>query len=173
MCFQRVLQDGNSSSSVAWVLQIFDILKNTYLCSFSRFIETFLLWGVFHYWSKLSVASPAPKKWGGPNHVSLLVSSKSYNIHTWGTPLYMWKKTFQRICANPKRGLNRSGGVRTPPFPPVATPLKVVELLIFCKFPSVFEGPNILRYFFETPEVRSILNECHNSLEQEYPFIFF
>ena len=33
-----------------------------------------------------SVVSPAPKKWGGPNHVSLMVSSKSYNIHTWGTP---------------------------------------------------------------------------------------
>ena len=57
-----------------------------------------------------SVASPAPKKWGGPNHVSLLVSSKSYNIHTWGTPRICEKKTFQRICANPKRGLNRSGG---------------------------------------------------------------
>ena len=67
------------------------------------------------------MASPAPKKWGGgPNHVSLLVSSKSYNIHTWGTPppLYV-KKTFQRICANPKRGLNRSGGsgpLHSPPW---------------------------------------------------------
>ena len=47
---------------------------------------------------------------GGPNHVSLLVSSKSYNIHTWGTPPPYVIKTFQRICANPKRGLNRSGG---------------------------------------------------------------
>ena len=43
----------------------------------------------------------SPKKVGGPNHVSLQVSSKSYNIHTWGTPLYV-KKTFQRICANPR-----------------------------------------------------------------------
>ena len=59
----------------------------------------------------------SPKKVGGPNHVSLEVSSKSYNIHTWGAPLYV-KKTFQRICANPKRGLNRSGGVRTPHSPP-------------------------------------------------------
>ena len=31
----------------------------------------------------------SPKKVGGPNHVSLLVSSKSYNILTWGTPSYM------------------------------------------------------------------------------------
>ena len=65
-----------------------------------------------------------PQKVGGPNHVSLLVSSKSNNIHTWGTPPYV-KKTFQRICANPKRGLNRSGGVR---IPPVATPLYCVDL---------------------------------------------
>ena len=57
-----------------------------------------------------------PQKSGGPNHVSLLVSSKSYNIHTWGTPLYV-KKTFQRICDNPKRGLNRSGGP-DPSIPP-------------------------------------------------------
>ena len=36
--------------------------------------------------------------------------SKNYNIriHTWGIPIC--KKTFKRICANPKRGLNRSGG---------------------------------------------------------------
>ena len=73
--------------------------------------------------SCLASGVASPKKVGGPNHVSLLVSSKSYNIHTWGTPLYV-KKTFQRICANPKRGLNRrgGGGVQTP-HSPVATPL--------------------------------------------------
>ena len=64
-----------------------------------------------------AVASPAPKKVGGLNHVSSLVSSKSYNIHTWGTPLYV-KKLFNGFAHNPKRGLNRSGGVRTHPFPP-------------------------------------------------------
>ena len=57
---------------------------------------------------------PAPKKWG-PKNFSLLVSSKSYNIHTWDTPLYI--KTFQRICANLRRGLNISWGLRTHPFP--------------------------------------------------------
>ena len=83
-----------------------------------------------NYTCSKTVASPAPKKWGGGGSepcfflflfggfylfyfilfylVSLRVSSKNYNIHTWGTPIC--KKTFKRICANPKRGLNRSGG---------------------------------------------------------------
>ena len=42
-----------------------------------------------------------------------------------GSPPYV-KKTFQRICGNPKRGLNRSGG-SGPPIPPVATPLNLVH----------------------------------------------
>ena len=35
----------------------------------------------------------SPKKVGGPNHISLLVSSKSSNtnIHAWDTPLYIYK----------------------------------------------------------------------------------
>ena len=45
---------------------------------------------------------------GGPNHFSLLVSSKINNLHTWGTPYI--QKTFQRICTNLRRGLNQSGG---------------------------------------------------------------
>ena len=70
-----------------------------------------------------AVASPVQKKCGGTKKFSFLVSSKSYNIHTWDTPRYK-KKTFQRICANLKRGLNISGGPDPPirPFP-VATPL--------------------------------------------------
>ena len=47
---------------------------------------------------------------------SLLVSSKIYNIHTWGTPIY--KKTVQRICTDLERGLHWSVGVRTHPFSP-------------------------------------------------------
>ena len=49
-----------------------------------------------------------------------LVSSESYNIHTWNPLPY--KKKIQRICANLRRGLNVSGGGggRTQP---AATPL--------------------------------------------------
>ena len=50
----------------------------------------------------------SPKKVGGPNHISLLVNSKSYNLHAWDPPIS--KKTFQWICANLRRGLNRTGG---------------------------------------------------------------
>ena len=43
------------------------------------------------------------KKVGGPNHVSLLVSSKSYNIHTWDTPppLYV-KELFNGFALIPR-----------------------------------------------------------------------
>ena len=68
------------------------------------------------------VASPAQKS-GGPKLFSLLVSSKIYNIHAWDTP-HIYIKTFQRICAILRRGLNRSGG-SGPPIPPVVTPLNI------------------------------------------------
>ena len=40
-----------------------------------------------HQFGPGSVASPA-QNCGGPNHFSLLVSSKSYNINTWVSPIY-------------------------------------------------------------------------------------
>ena len=52
----------------------------------------------------------SPKKTGGLKNCSLLVSSKSYNIHTWDTLLYIYNKTCQRISSNFRRGLNKSGG---------------------------------------------------------------
>ena len=66
------------------------------------------------------MASPAPKKWG-PNHVSLLVSSKSYTIHTWGTPPYV-KKLFNGFALIP-RGVWAEVGGSGPLFPSVAMPL--------------------------------------------------
>ena len=75
------------------------------------------------------MASPAPKKWGGPNHVSLLVSSKSYNIHTWGTSLYVKKKLFNGFALIPRGVWTEVGGDPDPsippPPPPVATPLGI------------------------------------------------
>ena len=65
----------------------------------------------------------SPKKVGGPNHVSSLVSSNLKLQYTYMGYPPICEKTFQRICANPKRGLNRSGGGPDPSIPPVATPL--------------------------------------------------
>ena len=56
----------------------------------------------------------SPKKVVGPNHFSLLVSSNS-GIHSC---IYIYMKTFQWICTNLRRDLNRSGGLG-PPFPRV------------------------------------------------------
>ena len=72
-----------------------------------------------------------PKKVGGPNHFSLLVSSKELQYTYMGYPLYI-KKTFQRICANLRRGLNISGGP-DPPIPPVSTPLGPEHPIIFAR----------------------------------------
>ena len=61
----------------------------------------------------------SPKKVGGPNHVSLLVSSKSYNIHTWGTPPYMWKKLFNGFALIPRgvwTEVGGSGPLHSPPW---------------------------------------------------------
>ena len=62
------------------------------------------------------VASPAQKKVGVRNFF-LCWRAVKFTIYMHGTPP-IYKKTFQRICANLRRGLNRSGGVRTPSFPP-------------------------------------------------------
>ena len=48
-------------------------------------------------------------------------------IYIHGTP-YINKKLFQRFCADLKRGLKFSGGVRTHPFPPVVMPLEEVDV---------------------------------------------
>ena len=53
-------------------------------------------------YSMLTVASSAPKKWRGPNHISLLVSSKSYNIHTIIQGIPICKKLFNGFVLTPR-----------------------------------------------------------------------
>ena len=51
----------------------------------------------------------------------------AYHTYLHGAPIPVYKTTFQRICANLKRGLNISGGGADPPIlcgAPVATPLE-------------------------------------------------
>ena len=75
--------------------------------------------GIVFETSVMAVASPAPKKWGGPNHVSLLVSSKSYNIHTWGTPPICEKKLFNGFALIPRgvwTEVGGSGPLHSPPW---------------------------------------------------------
>ena len=66
-----------------------------------------------HKYDIHAVASPAPTRWGA-NHVSLQVSSKSYNIHTWGTPSCMWKKLFNGFALIPRGVWTEVRGVGTP-----------------------------------------------------------
>ena len=60
-------------------------------------------------WRLLSVASPAQKKWG-VRTMFLCWWAVKVTIYIHGVHSLYVKKTSQRICANPKRGLNRSGG---------------------------------------------------------------
>ena len=88
-----------------------------------------LLFGQFaecekrHVYGVAGSGVASPKKVGGPNNFFLLVSSKTLQYTCMGHPPYI--NIFQRICANLRRGLNRSGGP-DPPIPPVATPLVAV-----------------------------------------------
>ena len=59
----------------------------------NKLLQSIILHNSISSLGRSGVASP--KNVGGPNYVSLLVSSKNYNIHTWDPPIS--KKTFQRI----------------------------------------------------------------------------
>ena len=60
-----------------------------------RFLEDFGQMKVIGSGSFSGSGVASPKKWGrGPNHVSLLVSSESYNIYIHGDPPICKKKNF-------------------------------------------------------------------------------
>ena len=87
-----------------------------YLCNLDFFSLTLFL---IIFIVNSGVASP--KKWGGPNNYSLLMSSKKLQYTSMGhPPIY---KTLLNGFAQISGGVWTKVGVRTVPIPPVATPL--------------------------------------------------
>ena len=75
-----------------------------------------------------AVASPAQKKWGGPNNFSLLVSSKKLQYTCMGPPSPIYK-TLLNGFAQISGGVWTEVGGPDPPIPPVATPLILGKML--------------------------------------------
>ena len=65
----------------------------------------------------------SPKKVGCPNNFFCWWALKSYNIHAWDTPPPLYIKHFSTDLRESQEGSEQKWGVRTLPFPPVATPL--------------------------------------------------